>query len=537
MSRFTFANIIPVLLFIFFFSVTLVARFEIGTFMTSDDPFFHARMSHSLWHGEKVTMPRFSTQYTDRSNLYFLYHVSMSPLVGHCESRDYDCIIKGSQIFHSIIFGIFAVLVYVIFRRIMQSKSLPNSDVVALLLTLLMFAVSREYAGRMLMERPIAWGLIFVAVFLFALIRKKYYFIFLIPLAYVLSYSVAFMILAPAGIYLLVSLFFGRAQLVDGLKAFGLSTGGLLAGILVRPDSYGYIMNAFGSHILSIYQSLAGGGAISVPDEFGSSLADLGYSNNLWYWILGILIIYSLVRAVRLPRDDRGKIILIFVNVLTLSFMVLYAFFFRAIDYLFLFGFFAVVCNISYLYRNKPSNIFNMFLKKRKIIIVISIIFAAIFAALIIRPAIELRRNTWMRPFYNLDNSEIVEKIREDYNEGDLVFASRFYFYNKFIFYDPGISYPTGMDSSFTRLYDEEIFWKIHHVAEGEEICGLRSCEDAPTTTIYEFMKEDMGAKYILVNEYSKKDQAFAKLIREETRFVHIYTHKMNPYLYLYKVN
>lgn len=530
-----FNTLAPFLLFVFFFSITLFIRFNIGTFLTADDPFFHARMSHSIWNDYPVTMPKFSTQQTNTSNLYFLYHASMSPFTGHCETDDFKCIIRGSQIFHSLIVGLFAVLTFVIFKRILGRASIANHDLLAFLMTILMFLVSRQFMDRILMERPITWSLLFIAAFMYALLRKKDFWIFIIPFTYVLSYSVAFMILIPAGIYPFSRFFEDDGGFEKGLRVFGLSLGGLLAGILIRPDRWDYVLNAFGSHLLSIYQSITSQEGIAVPNEFGNGLQFLNFSYSVWYWVLLVIFIWLMIKTFRLKKTAEEKSNLIYVNLTAVFFIILYPFFFRAIDYLLFTSFFALAYNVSYFCSqdNRHVGVITLMTKYKKILIILCIISVVTLTLQPMPGLMKISRSKKFQKFLNVDYSLVVDEIRKDYSPGELVFAPKFSFYNKFIFYDPDITYPTGMDSSFTRLYDENIFWQIEHAIHGSAICGYAECTGKEIIDIYKFMTETVMAKYIIVSPVFMFDES----IRNEPRFELIYSHPDDPALQLYKVN
>ncbi len=531
----TFAKIAPFLIFLFFFGYTLIIRLSIGTFLTSDDPFFHARMSHSLWHGEEVTMPRLSTQHDHTSNLYFLYHAAMSPFVGHCETSDFKCIITGSQIFHSLIVGLFAVFSYLVFQRVLRRGKVKNSEILALLLVVLMVLVSRQYLHRFLMERPIIWSLGFTAVYIYALVRKKDYWIFFIPLAYVFSYSVTFMILIPAFVYAFSGIFAGKQEFRYGLRTLGLTLGGLAAGIILRPDSYNYLLNAYGSHFLSIYQSLTSHNSVSVPGEFKPVIGELIYSYNIWYWIFLFLFVYLLVKAFRTERAHAERRNLIFLNGATLFFTLLFPIFFRAIDYLLFIGFFSLAYNIAhYSSLRDDRSLLNMFLGKGKYLIAISILAVLSLSFVLVRPIKNVTSDEYLHKYFNMEYTDITEAIRKDYTPGELVFTPGFGVYAKLIFYDPGITYPMGMDSSFTRLYDEQVFWKIQHMIRGENICGTHMCAEDEGT--YEFLRE-IETKYVLVDDEVTTTLPFAQTLASDKRFELVYTHSVNTNLHLYKVN
>lgn len=532
-----FRALTPFLIFLFFFTGSLMVRFSVGTFVTADDPFFHARMSHAMWNNYDVTMPRFSTQYDHTSNLYLLYHATMSPFVGQCAIDDFTCIIRGSQIFHSFILGIFAAFAYLLFRRMLMRGNVPHSSMVAFILTILMFLVSRPYLSRMLMERPIVWSLLFFGVFMYALLRKHDYALFFIPLVFVFSYSVSIMLLIPAGIFMLATFLNGREATLYGLRACGLTLGGFATGVLLRPDTYNYLLNAYGSHAVSIWQSLVATGNIAVPNEFYSAYKVTAYTEAVWFWVLLILMIYLFVKSLRMSKTVPERTNLVFVNATALFFMILYSFFFRAMDYMLFTIFFAITYHVAvYIAHtgNAPS-ILKGFLEQRKALMIIG---SSVFLSLcfiMVRPVITVMNDKLFDQYFKLDISTLTDAIREDYAPGDVVFATGFGMYAKLIFYDYGISYPMGMDSSFTRLYDEKLFWQIQNATLGRPICPTPECTDP--ISFYDFMKHVVHAKYVIIENKIKILKPFADNVRTDARFEKAFSYPPEIGIELYRVN
>lgn len=535
MRKSFFANtVIPLLIFIFFFAFSLAIRFDIGTFTTQDDPYFHSRMAHSLWHGTQVAMPRYSTQYDHTSNLYFLYHAAMAPFVAGCEAKDFTCIIIGSQIFHSMVLGLFMVFIYLLFRRILMRGEVANSHLVSLVLTLLLFLISRQYMSRMLFERPIVWGLFFFSFFIYAILKKKNLWIFLVPFVFVFSYSVTVILLVPVGIYLVSGLIFGNEKPAHYFKTFGLAIAGIVTGTLLRPDTYSYILNAYGSHIVSVYQSLFSRVYISIPNEFASSVRLMNFYSTIWFWALLAFTLLCLFFALRERKDAPEKVNLIFLCVNSIFFLGLYVFFYRAIDYVFVSAFLAFCYAIarwgdqSYALRFITEN--KAFLSAVAIMAVLSI------SGILVRPLMKESEVKQNKEYYELDFSAITEAIRADYNPGDIVFIPGFGTYAKMIFYDPGITYTGGMDSSFMRLYDDQIFWKNQHATHGRKICGVPICA-SEDETMYEFIQGTMKAKYIFLETKNEELTPFKERVLAEPKFVKIFSFPEDGAIEIYKVN
>lgn len=515
-----------------------MVRFSVGTFVTADDPFFHARMSHAMWNNYDVTMPRFSTQYDHTSNLYLLYHATMSPFVGHCPTYDFTCIIRGSQMFHSVILGLFAAFAYLLFRRILMHGKVPHHSIVAFTLSILMFLISRPYLSRMLMERPIVWSLLFFGIFMYGLLRRNNYVLFFVPLVFVFSYSVSVILLIPAGIFLLATFLNGRENIVYGLRAFGLALGGFAAGILLRPDTYNYILNAYGSHAVSVWQSLVATGNIAVPNEFYSAYKVVAvYAGAVWFWTLLILMLYLFVRSIRMPRSVSERTNLLYVNATALFFMILYSFFFRAMDYMLFTIFFAITYHVAvYIERTRGTpSLLRGFLEQKKALIVIAVSVFLSLCFIMVRPVITVMNDKLFDQYFKLDISILTNAIREDYAPGDIVFATGFGMYAKLIFYDYGISYPMGMDSSFTRLYNEKLFWQIENATLGRPICPTPECNDP--ISFYDFMKNVVNAKYVIIENKSKILKPFAEHVRNDARFEKAFSYPPEIGIELYRVN
>jgi len=480
MHRLRFSTLLPLFIFAFFFGTNVFLHTTFGTFFSRDDGFFHARMSHALWHGYDVTMPKFSTQSTHTANLYLGYHAAMSPFVAACGTGDTSCIIHGSEVFHSIILGIFATLLYLIFLRVLRKRQTPEAEALALMVATLMFFVP-NFLYRMVIERPIAWNLIFFTGFLYALLEKRERWLFGIACLFALSYSTSFILFIPVGIYAFASLIAkNRSEIRYIVRAGAITAVGLLVGVILHPDTWGYVINAYGSHFVSVWQSIMIPQKIILPEEFSSLAHLLRTSAMNWYWPVAAISLCLTFWSLCLPRSAAYKTILVWTSLTSLFFAALFLVFFRAIDYLLPSLAFATIVSLS-IYQDQTQRLRTFIMTHARSLRISAAMFVLILMCIFTMRITSIQNYDPRQDFteaYNPDLSALVETIRTDYAPGDLVFTTGFGLYNKLIFYDPTITYSMGMDSSFTRLYDEKLFWSIQNATLGRPICGAYKCPD-----------------------------------------------------------
>lgn len=529
------SKFLPVFVFLFFFGFSFILGSSTDSFLSPGDSLFHVRMSHGIFHPEEVLeMPVYTTQYTNRSNLYFGYHLLMSPFVTFCAAENYACIISGAKLFHQIIFGIVLTILFLVFRKIAKRNGLLWANHLAIVLTLLTLS-SPQFLFRAIIERPLVISMLIFILYIYFLLKRRLLIIFILSLLLPLFYSISFILFLPAGIFLLISLFGTREDRVFGLQEFLATLGGIAISIIMRPDSYNYFLNSYVVHLTSLYQNILQSDQIATIQEFQSGLSNVLEGHAWWVPIFLIICSFFLYKTLRLRGKSPEKQNLLFLNIFSLFLITLFLIIARTLEYAVPVLFVTLAFNLSFFYfkDNILRKVMDGVLSKK--------LFVFIMSCLLVVTVCQGFRFSKYVDFIERYSSvylSIIDEIKSDYKPGELILSVNPAEFTSLFFYGPEMLFTTGMDSAFTRAYDPKIFWLLEHLNSSAQNCNTPICTEEDELDTYDVLKNELKIKYIIIREKPEPEIAhFFEKIKNDPRIKLKYYDSRPPAVSLYLVD
>lgn len=532
---------LSLIIFAIVFSGSLVLRLQSDSFISGNDPYYHARRSFSVSSNELFFLPEFSTQANSSLDLYPLYHAFMSPFVSDFDGTNYATLIIGSKIFHSLVLATVFTLFFILLFKLLKREELRQKYTWALFGTWGLYLFSNIFSFRMLLERPHVVSIIFILVCIYAVISKRSFLLVSTTLLFPFFYSFSVLILLIPILYIPVALIY-KIRKYDAIKPFLYSLLGLCAGIILLPDPLGYIKNAYGVHFVSLYQSTIGN-MHGVPAELGSGIERV--NNEVWLLLFCATLIFWVFFMIRKKSIRALPITISYLGVLAISFTVGFFIISRTIEYTVPLVLLFIFVAIPYLYQK--TSCFTMLFAfvlpidtiKLKMILKYGQ-YGLVFFLLLYSFArtYTLVENSKRAPSYQT-YAGVHSILKQKAVEADIVYIPRFGMFPEQFFFNPALKYTSGMDPAFTYQYDKTIFWKLHHLAYDTTICGKEVCIGNASLDAYSLLHDELGVRFMILNKqyFSKTEQSplFTK-IETDNRFQNIFSDPAYPDIVLYEL-
>ncbi len=547
LSKNYFVWAIPIFIFILVFSLSLLLRLSTDSFSSGNDPYYHVKKSFNLTSSTPSYPPAFSLQSDKPTDLYIAYHRGMMPFISDFNGSNFEVLIKGSKIYHSIILALLFSVFFIVLKSILKKEKSSRPQAYALLGTILLFTSSHIFAFRIFMERPHVLSILFMILALYACIDKNKFFILLLSALFPFFYSVSFFILILPIVYVFASIVYGE-DILNSFKILVSSIVGLVVGIILRPDTVNYLANGYIVHINSLKETIFGS-TTNTPAELSTPLDNL--SREVWL-ILFLFYFVSLAFYIVKKRSIH-KLSLVSWFLFALSVIFTFGFLVvqRTVEYtlpFFIIAFFVGLGTISHSLRESLRNlkqntlareVFSTIAKKIRLNKkTVGAVFL-IFISLLFYSRISNLKNTFQKsPNYKTYQS-VTEEIRRLTPSGSTIFIPRFGMFPELYFYASDYRFTSGMDPAFTYAHSPEIFWKIYHTSRGENICDKKICTKNEID-VFDFIISELGSEYIVLNtKYFNKDSGsenFKALIEKDSRFKLVFTDPKFSNIKLYKL-
>ncbi|MDP1718914.1 MAG: hypothetical protein Q8L24_00605, partial [bacterium] len=105
------------------------------------------------------------------------------------------------------------------------------------------------------------------------------------------------------------------------------------------------------------------------------------------------------------------------------------------------------------------------------------------------------------------------EWLNRNTQPGDLVYNLHWTHFSPLFLWDRKNYYLNGLDPIFQYDYNPALYWKFNYLATGlttNQTCGKTECKQSDMEDTYKVLKNDFGAKYILVGKsYNPKMEKF----------------------------
>lgn len=509
--------VIPIFILIFFFSITLAVRMQNTALTSSDDPYFHARISADMVTGDKSYYPSFSTISEKPVDLYILYHALMAPFTFKLVNGDYQGFINGVKIYHSIIDALLFLTFYFVLFKILRISQINRTNLElkfqSILGTILLYSTSIIFLSRILYERPHTLSIIAMLLSFYFIVYKKWFGLFIVVFLLPFFYSASFILIIVPAVYIFL---LTKSTLLEKLRPVFITTLGLTIGILTRPDSLAYLYNGYIIPILSIFHNV-------LPKQIESyTISELGtnkFSLFTDYWMIIFILLWLVVGYIYIKKISKfssilDKLIFIVSGILFTTIIFVN----RAIEYALPFVILFMVYNYntyaSYICKklNLDKLIFSLTTYSPKIreifIFTISIIFFVFLYMQNANTILILKKKVWI----DSDKYKIASQyLRENIDKERVIYIQNFGVYPKLFFYNPDFHYSSGMDPMFQINYSPKIFRQIKDFENGNE-------------SIDTIRNLDIGYFFFdtkLVNSNTKRK--FIRIIREDPSLKLIY--------------
>lgn len=503
--------LIPIVIFVFFTCITLSIKFIRPELTTPDDPYYHARISASMLLNERVEYPAFSSLTPMPVDLYYMYHLLMSPFTYGFKGDNFQALIDGVKVYHSIIEGLFFLVFYLILFNLLKRKSNINRNIVlGICGTLLLFIISTSFTTRIMLERPHNISIIAMLCAFYFIFTENWKGLFLVAFLLPFFYSTSFFLLIPAVIYIVSSYFSDKIITIKKFIPTIVTVSGLICGIIIRPDSIAYVYNGYIVPILSLGNAL-------LPASKQSYVIGELQNNNLHlindYWIIIFLIIwvFTFLNVIRnrksINSKDNQNIFLLIISILFIVGLFAVQ---RMIEYTIPFVVLFTILNYD-IWSNELKSIpiikgmiidweqFPINIKKiiRNLLLVLFFLYIYVQIAIFIT-GIEKRE-------WNDGDAYrgAVTYLKQNIEKDGIVYIPNFSLYPRLFFYEPTLKYSSGMDPMFEIVYNKSLFKNIDSLKKDK--------------TSIDFLR-DKNVEYFFLNTkyyYSNEDRNFENILIE----------------------
>ena len=115
------------------------------------------------------------------------------------------------------------------------------------------------------------------------------------------------------------------------------------------------------------------------------------------------------------------------------------------------------------------------------------------------------------------------EWLKEHARPGEIVFNAKWDNFSELFFWDPQNRYIGGMDPIFQYAYDPSLYWKAHHLGQGEAAShtwGTRNPTEANLEDTYTVLRRDFKASYVFIEKKPRDNAALYGYLRGDPRFI-----------------
>ncbi len=444
-----------ILVFILFFTIFLGWHSILNDFLGTD-PYYHAKHSYLMLENNDFTLVKpwlefhfFKYAPTD---LWWLYHIVQAGFIYLFG------IIFGTKVLAATLASLIFSFIYYFLYKFKVSN--------AFVWTFIAFLSSSQFTTRLLLERPFVLAIFFSLVCLYLILQKRYLKLFFIMIIYTLSYELSILVLLISFFVYLAEYYFKKK--ID-LKILISILGGFLVGVLLHPQSLNYLYNIFVVFWQIFFLKIIG-----VDLKIGSELQTQSFINFIDSNL--ILLSFYLVACALfikkfLEKTVNYKITSLFL--LSIFWFSVSAFISRGVEYWAPFGFLFIVLIITEVRKSGEFELVKKFIKEKTYLGLISFFIISVFITFSFYNIFPffgflegVNRNN--KNFYYED---INNWLKENTEEGEIVFYPIWSMFPRMFFYNDYNHYITGMDPTLLYEYDKKTYWIWANLSYNGEYC------------------------------------------------------------------
>jgi hypothetical protein len=512
-----------VLVFLFFFLIFFAVHLSVNGFWSTDDPYYHAK--HSLL----IAQTGNPTLVLPWIKFHFFAYAPTDPWWGyHVISALF---IRLSDVYLGVktLTAVLGSLVMVVFYFLVERFGAKRPFI----WTLLFFFSSSYFQFRLFLERPFVLALSILPLAAWLIHRKKNIWLFFLSLVFALLYNLAALTVFLCGIYMVAEYIITRK--VD-FRPIIASSAGVLAGILLHPQSFNYLFVIF-VHFFEILYLRFSGTNLGI----GSEVQSIDFFQTLAYNILAIVVYIAAVALYAAQKDLRKE------SVFSLFLLLVSGFWFmlmlvvpRAADFWVPFAWLFSISVFLHLSRSQDYVVAKNFITKKFDYKWISLFLIVAFTMLVFNNFAQIAGYRYRRLAEAREDQywqEVNDWLKANSRKGDIVFYDIWSYWPRMFFYNDYNTYVVGVDPTFLYDYDHKLFWLWFNMTKRGIYCDKQ--DECPEISqkdklnlIAPAIKQQFGAEYILVENEIRGP--FSKILSvKKDDFTKIYENKK---LLIYKV-
>lgn len=478
----------PLAVFSVFLAVFLMFHLNIDNFFSYDDPYYHAKHAWLMVETGDLALVKPWIAY------HFFSYAPVDPWWGYHLLSAGLMVLAGPIWGAKFFAGILAALGMAVFYAVIRDMGVKRPGA----WTFFYLGASAVFASRLLVERPLLLAIAFLPAFIWLIGRRKYLLLFAALTLYTLCYNLAPMIAAMAFFYVLVR--FSYEKRVD-VRLLLSSAGGLLAGILLHPQSLHYVYIMF-VHFWQIFALKIGG----IDLGLGTEIQTIDLRTTLAFNAIPI-VVYMVTAAVYAGSGfwrHKDKLFLNWLFSMNLVWFIIALVVPRAVEYWLPISWtlaavfwhdFSQTDDYRQLMDKLKSEFKFRYLKI--LVMIIALLFAGnnFFQIIIL---IQERNQDGRDQSFRIVNEWLIRHSPRD----AVVFYDVWSDWPMMFYYNDHNRYVTGVDPTFLYEYSPDFYWVWRHISAEGNFCEQMSCSSffprRNAALVHSALKQKFQASYIV---------------------------------------
>lgn len=475
---------------VIFFAVFLGGQASIRGFWSNDDPYYHARHSALINETNNLALaePWLGMHFFSYipNDPWWGYHLAMAGFI------HWFGIVWGSKILTALL----GALIFAVFYFILAVYKTPQPW----LWTILFLGSSREFISRLALERPHLLAPLVLLAAWFLASRKKYFYLAALCLVYTLAYHLSPLVMVVVGVELVVDFFQNRRL---DLKLLRASLGGILAGLIIHPQTlnYIYIMYVEIWRVLSLrFQGIdlnIGGEVVTLP--FGEFL--LANALPLLFCLVGL----ALVLVCRPTWPSKIKSRLYSLAALSGLWFVVALVVPRGIEYWLPFSWLFCALVFGALGQSqegkKIKDLWQMFASSQALNLLFYGVLAILLAVNFMAFGLAVKEQN--KDSFVQQIKEAAEWLKSNTPDKSIVFYDNWGYWPLMFYYNQNSRYLIGMDPTFAYEYNHELYWTWRNISGNGLVCDQsdgcpRSSPRQAVAGVADAIRNQFQSEYIL---------------------------------------
>jgi len=433
-----------VLIFVVFFSIFFLGHLLKQGFWSTDDPYYHAKHSALIVQTGNLTLVRPWLEF------HFLNYAPNDPWWGFHLWQAAFIYFFGVFLGVKIAAALLAGLFFAVFYFILKKFSVPYPFVWVYLI----FISSSYFFFRISVERPQILGIIILPLFSYFLVEKKYYLMFCLAALFAIFYHFFLSLFLLIFFYWLVEYYQERKV---NLKPFIFTGLGVLAGILIHPNSLNYLFVVFVHSAEVLYLKFTGVNLGVGVELYPSALPDFIFNNFLIFVPFCLAIVLFL--GVKRINQNRKMIFYFLISIFwfLVSLVVI-----RGADYWIPFGWLFIALVFEEFSQSEEWPCIKNLFRRRVNLRVTAFFF---FSFILFVSLYNITENFFIRTWEgnrNLSTQYVADAnnwLKKNTPSGSIIFYDDWSLWPMMFFYNDHNRYITGMDPTFLYEYDHRLSW------------------------------------------------------------------------------